>query len=187
MLLLVWDVIRLAALWGVRRRDEWHFRLMLFPALRVLINLYVVLLRRISFQSKRRLLRLVKWGVILPGQSVCVWWLGSVRSVKMDRKISGGLCTVFPRIIAPFDGNVLNNRLNPPPPPPPPAPLAIFSSFYPLLVKLRCNVIPAAKLISDDSDPRFKLWKLIKGLKLEHLKSPCLFYLMWLVFDLMGK
>ena len=114
MLLLVWDVIRLAALCRVRRRDEWHFRLMLFPALRVLINLYVVLLRRISFQSKRRLLRLVKWGVILPGQSVCVWWLGSVRSVKMDRKISGGLYTVFPRIIAPFDGNVLNNRLNPP-------------------------------------------------------------------------
>ena len=75
----------------------------------------------------------------------------------MDRKISGGLYTVFPRIIAPFDGNVLNNRLNPPPPSPPPAPLAIFSSFYPLLVKLRCNVIPAAKLISDDSDPRFKL------------------------------
>ena len=75
-----------------------------------------------------------------------------IRSVKMDRKISGGLYTVFPRIIAPFDGNVLNNRLNPPP-----APLAIFSSFYPLLVKLRCNVIPAAKLISDDSDPRFKL------------------------------
>ena len=78
----------------------------------------------------------------------------------MDRKISGGLYTVFPRIIAPFDGNVLNNRLNPrppPPPPTPPAPLAIFFSFYPLLVKLRCNVIPAAKLISDDSDPRFKL------------------------------
>ena len=73
----------------------------------------------------------------------------------MDRKISGGLYTVFPRIIAPFDGNVLNNRLNPPPPPP--APLAIFSSFYPLLVKLRCDVIPAAKLISDDSDSCLKL------------------------------
>ena len=33
----------------------------------------------------------------------------------------------------------------------------------------------------------FKLWKLIKDLKLEHLKSPCSVYLMWLFFHLKGK
>ena len=33
----------------------------------------------------------------------------------------------------------------------------------------------------------FKLWKLIKDLNLEHLKSPCSIYLMWLFFDLKGK
>ena len=154
------------------------FQTNVISALRVSINLYVFLLRRISFQSKRRFLRLVKWGIILHGQSVCVWWLRSVRSVKMDRKIPRGLCTVFPRIIAvpriiaPFDG-IFKIIVSPSPPPPPTlTPLAILSSFYPLLVKLKCDVIPAAKLISDDSDSCLKLWKFIKELKLEHLKSP---------------
>ena len=122
MLFLVWDVFRLAARWGGEAKRRMTFHTNVISALRVSINLYVFLLRRISFQSKRRFLRLVKWGIILHGQSVCVWWLRSVRSVKMDRKIPPGLCTVFPRIIAvpriiaPFDG-IFKIIVSPSPPP----------------------------------------------------------------------
>ena len=56
---------------------------------------------------------------------------------------------------------------------PSPAPFAIFSSFYPFCVKLKRNEI------HQNWPWRFKLWKLIKELNLEHLKSPCslLFFL----------
>ena len=40
--------------------DISDFRLMLFLALQVSINLYVFLLRRISFQSNRRFLKVVE-------------------------------------------------------------------------------------------------------------------------------
>ena len=41
----------------------------------------------------------------------------------------------------PFDTNILNNRFPQIIAPPPPTPLAIFSFFYPLPVKLEWNLI----------------------------------------------
>ena len=56
---------------------------------------------------------------------------------------------------------------------PSPAPFAIFSSFYPFCVKLKRNEI------HQNWPWRFKLWKLIKELNLEHLKSPCSWLFFW--------
>ena len=53
---------------------------------------------------------------------------------------------------------------------PPPTPLAIFSLFYPLPVKLKGESDPAKQC-------EFKLWKLIKEPNLEHLKANVLTHL----------
>ena len=50
----------------------------------------------------------------------------------------------------------------------PPTPLAIFSFFYPLPVKLKWN----------PDHWQFKLWKLIKEPKFEHFQSPSSAYFM---------
>ena len=107
MLFLVWDVVRLAALWGLRRRDGWHFRLMLFPALRVMMVM-------MSY--------------------VC----------KDGSKISEGLYTVFPRIIA-------VPRLIASPP-------LLSPSSLPLILSLSSW----SAMWSSKTDQWFKLWKLIK-------------------------
>ena len=57
------------------------------------------------------------------------------------------------------------------------APLAIFSSFYPLPVKLKCNVIQQNWSVT------IQAMKIDQGTKFGTLKV----YLMWLFFDLMGK
>ena len=57
------------------------------------------------------------------------------------------------------------------------APLAIFSSFYPFPVQLKCNVIQQNWLVT------IQAMKFDHGTKFRTLKV----YLMWLFFDLMGK
>ena len=57
------------------------------------------------------------------------------------------------------------------------APLAIFSSFYPLPVKLKC------KVIQQNWSVTIQAMKINQGTKFGTLKV----YLMWLFFDLMGK
>ena len=57
------------------------------------------------------------------------------------------------------------------------APLAIFSSFYPLPVQLKCNVIQQNWLVT------IQAMKIDQGTKFRTLTA----YLMWLFFDLMGK
>ena len=57
------------------------------------------------------------------------------------------------------------------------APLAIFSSCYPLPVKLKC------KVIQQNWSVTIQAMKINQGTKFGTLKV----YLMWLFFDLMGK
>ena len=60
----------------------------------------------------------------------------------------------------------------------PPALLTIFSSFYPLSVKLKCNVIQQNGSVTIQAN------KINQGTKFGML---CSVYLVWLFFDLMGK
>ena len=94
--------------------------------------------------------------------------------------------TVFPRIMAvprliasleqspPLDRNIWNNRL---PriiaPPPPPTPLTIFSSFYPLPVKLKCSLIQQNWSVTIQAlTPRILTLKISQGTKFGTLKRP---------------
>ena len=96
-----------------------------------------------------------------------------VRCYRISSNNSRPSINRLPRIIALLWRKYLkwlypsNNR-------PLPVPLAIFSSWS-RQVEVQCD---PAKLISDE---------LIKEINLQHLKSPCSVYLMWLFLDLMGK
>ena len=120
-----------------------------------------------------------------PGQIRCVMGdvqVANTRARELGPSMMHTSDTVFPRIIAVprLIASLWWKYLKLSPPSnnhPSPAPFAIFSSFYPFCVKLKRNEI------HQNWPWRFKLWKLIKELNLEHLKSLC----SWLFFWFNGK